>query len=143
MFKKTLLAALAAASLAAIAPMAAQAQHTHRVTLARVAPPEPRQEAIPEHHRRGHVWVPGYYNWRNNQYSWVSGHWVHERKGHHWQQARWVERDGAWHRVGGNWARGSNGDRDHDGIKNKNDRDRDGDGVRNNRDIAPNNPNRN
>lgn len=142
MFKKTLLATVAAASLAALAPLTAQAQRvTERVTIVRVAPPEPRHEVVPEHRRRGQVWIPGYYDWRNNQYRWVSGHWERERRGQHWQQARWVERNGVWHRVGGNWARGPGGDRDGDGIANRNDRDRDGDGIRNRLDPNPNQPN--
>lgn len=38
--------------------------------------------------------------------------------------------------------RGGRGDRDGDGISNRNDRDRDGDGVRNRSDSRPNDPRR-
>lgn len=149
MFKKTFaVAVLAAASAGALVPLAANAQ---TYTIVRVAPPAPVQEVAPAA-RRGWVWAPGYYDYRGNQYTWVQGHWLRERKGQEWRHARWVEtRSGEWRRVGGNWERGPNGDRDHDGIANRNDRhnnnmrpngDRDGDGVLNKNDRFPNNPRR-
>ena len=149
MFKKTLASAvLAAASIGALVPVAANAQ---TYTIIRVAPPAPLQEVIPAP-RRGHVWAPGYYDYRGNQYVWVQGQWMRERQGQEWRQARWVEtRDGEWRRVGGGWERRGWGDRDHDGIPNRYDNrnnnlrpngDRDGDGVRNRHDRFPNNPNR-
>lgn len=148
MFKKTLLGAvLAAASLGALVPVAATAQ---TYTIVRVAPPAPMQEVAPAA-RRGHVWAPGYYDYRGNQYVWVQGHWLRDRPGHEWRDARWIERNGEWRRVGGDWERrGPNGDRDGDGIANRYDRghalrpngDRDGDGVRNKNDRFPYNPRR-
>ena len=51
-------------------------------------------------------------------------------------QDRWVRERHAEYRQN----RGGRGDRDHDGVRNRNDRDRDGDGVPNNRDARPNNP---
>jgi hypothetical protein len=148
MFKKTLLGAvLAAASLGALVPVAANAQ---QYTVVRVAPPAPVQEVVPAP-RRGYVWAPGYYDYRGNQYIWVQGRWMRERPGLAWREARWVERNGEWHRVGGDWQRrGPYGDRDRDGVPNRYDRDtayrpngdRDGDGVANKYDRFPNNPNR-
>lgn len=121
MLKKTFaIAVLAAASAAALAPMAASAQTTY--TIVRVAPPAPIEEAVPAP-RHGWVWAPGYYDYRGGQYSWVQGRWVHERRGYAWREARWVEMpNGEWRRVGGNWERGQHGDRDHDGMSNRYDR---------------------
>jgi WXXGXW repeat (2 copies) len=145
MFKKTFaIAVLAAASAGALVPMAACAQ---TYTIVRVAPPAPVQEVVPAP-RHGYVWTPGYYDYRGNQYTWVQGHYARERPGYAWREARWVEtRNGEWRRVGNNWERGPNGDRDHDGIANKYDKrnnnalrpngDQDGDGVLNKNDRHP------
>jgi hypothetical protein len=165
MFKKTILGAVVAiSSLAAFVPTAANAQYTAIVS---VAPPAPVQEVAPPP-RQGHVWAPGHHEWRGNQYVWVQGHWMQARSGYDYREPRWVQRgDGQWALVGNNWERrGPNGDRDRDGIANRDDpdssrnqrhaqrfgprgdldrdgiinrddRDRDGDGVRNNRDRFP------
>lgn len=146
MFKKTLvIAALAAASAGAMA---------QSYTIVRVAPPAPIVETVPAP-RHGYVWAPGYYDYRGGNYTWIQGHWERARPGYEWREARWVETgNGQWRRVGGNWERGPNGDRDHDGIANKYDnyndnrqalrpnRDQDGDGVRNRDDRYPYNPRR-
>jgi hypothetical protein len=160
MRNKTTLAALIAASLLGFGA-AAHAQYTAIVS---VAPPAPQYEVVPAP-RQGHVWVPGHYEWRGNQYSWVQGHWLAARSGYEYREPRWVQRgNGEWVMVGGNWERGPHGDRDRDGIPNRydadnrrfgpngdmdrdgianaNDRDRDGDGIRNRRDRYPDDPRR-
>ena len=91
MFKKNLISAvLAAASLGALVPVAANAQS---YTIVRVAPPPAVAETVPAP-RRGQVWIPGNYDYRGNQYVWVQGHWVRERAGYDWQESRWIERNG-------------------------------------------------
>ncbi len=140
MIKTTLLAAsLAIASIGASVSAPASAQTSIYV---QVAPPAPRAEYRPAP-RRGHVWVPGHWDWRPrmNQYVWMQGHWVRERPGYYYSQPVWVQRGNGWVREGGTWQRGR-GDRDHDGVPNRFDRDRDGDGVPNRFDNKPNNPNR-
>ena len=120
MIKKTVMAAIVAASLLAVAaPTVAD-------TYVRIAPPPPREEMVPGH-RPGYVWAPGHWEWRNNHYRWASGVWVRERRGYNYNPHTWVERDGRWYMERGRWQRG---DRDHDGVPNRFDR-------------APNNPNRN
>lgn len=122
-FRKTLLAALIVASLGAVtqSPMA----------LAEVeiffnsAPPALRYERVPAP-RRGYVWAPGYWDSNRNKHSWKKGHWERERQGHYYAQPRWIERNNGWALERGRW----------------NPNDRDGDGVSNNRDRAPDNPNR-
>jgi hypothetical protein len=127
MFRKILLASVVAASFASV-PLTSFAQR-ERVVVIREAPPPPRQEAVPAA-RRGHVWVPGHYEYRGRRYVWVGGQWLRERRGYAYNAPRWVERNGQWALERGRWARG--------GM-----RDRDGDGVPNRADARPNNPNRN
>lgn len=164
MFKKTLLGAIVAAgSLMSLMPTAANAQYT---AIVQTAPPPPLQEDVPAP-REGHVWAPGHYEWRGNQYLWVRGHWLPERYGYEYREPRWVQRgNGEWQLIGGDWSPrrdryaqrgrysdpdfqrgrghrfGPNGDLDGDGIANADDRDRDGDGVRNRNDRFPNDPSR-
>jgi hypothetical protein len=122
MFKKILIAGLVAASFASV-PLASVAQQ--RTIIIREAPPPPREEVQPQM-RRGYVWAPGHWEWRRGKHVWVPGHQVRARRGHHWEADRWVERNGRWELQRGRWARG----------------DRDGDGVRNRDDARPNNPNK-
>ena len=39
------------------------------------APPAAQQEVPSPRPSSSHVWVPGYWTWRNNQYQWMAGHW--------------------------------------------------------------------
>jgi hypothetical protein len=40
------------------------------------APPAPQApQAIPERPSTSHVWIDGYWTWRNNRYEWMAGHW--------------------------------------------------------------------
>lgn len=130
--------AVAAAALAATFLFGASHPAHAQVVITRVAPPPPVYEVTPQA-RPGQVWAPGHHEWRNNQYVWVPGQWLQERRGQEYRARRWEERDGEWRLVGGDWARrGPGGDRDGDGIANRNDRDRDGDGIRNRDDPRPN-----
>ena len=135
MIKRALLATMIAASLGALAvPGTASAD-----VYVRVAPPEPRAEVAPQH-RRGYVWAPGHWDWRQGRYVWVNGHWVRERPGYVYYAPRWIERNGRWYKEREHWNRGGHGDRDRDGIPNR--YDRDNDGVPNRFDSNPNNPRR-
>ena len=120
MFKKILIATVIATSFASV-PLASMA----RTIVIREAPPPPRDEPVPQV-RRGYVWAPGHWEWRHNKHVWVAGHQVRARRGQHWQADQWVERNGRWEYRPGRWARG----------------DRDGDGVPNRQDSQPNNPNK-
>jgi hypothetical protein len=133
--RKLVMGALAAASIAWM-PLPASAQ-----VYVEVAPPALRHEMMPRH-REGHVWSPGYWDWRNGRHVWVRGHWVRERPGMYWHPNRWVERDGRWYFERGRWDRERYAyrDRDRDGVPNRYDRDRDNDGVPNRFDNRPNNP---
>ena len=102
--------------------------------IVQTAPPAPIYEAMPAP-REGYVWAPGHYAWDNGRYLWRGGEWVASRPGYAWQAAHWEQRnDGAWYLVGGTWVRSDNvatyndgrrgpyGDRDGDGVVNRDDR---------------------
>jgi len=133
MNKKMILAVMMAASLGSIGTIGSSesigigtAAAADRDRGVRVAPPPPRDEAIPRA-RRGYLWVPGHWQWgENRRYVWVRGHWEKERRGYRYNEPKWVERDGRWYMERGGWRRG----------------DRDGDGVPNSVDRAPDNPRR-
>jgi hypothetical protein len=132
-FHKLLIASLAAGAFGTIAAPAVA-----DTVIIREAPPAPRAERTPPP-RRGYVWAPGHYEYRNGHYTWMRGTWMRERHGYAYNAPTWVQRDGSWVMERGGWRRG---DRDGDGVRNGHDRDRDGDGVPNRMDTRPNNPNR-
>jgi len=112
-----------------------------------VAPPAARYERVPAP-RAGYVWAPGYWDYRGNQHRWRAGHWVKSRPGYVYYAPTWQQSNGRYYLQKERWVESSRvargpggyGDRDRDGIPNKNDRDRDGDGVQNRYDNAPDNP---
>jgi len=121
--RKTLLAALIAASLSGIsvptlAPAAVE-------IFFNTAPPQARHEVVPAP-RRGYLWAPGYWDLRGQKHVWRAGHWERRRAGFNYVEPRWVERNSGWALERGRWNRG----------------DRDRDGVPNNRDKSPDNPRR-
>jgi hypothetical protein len=143
-------------STAAFIPVQATAQVGVNIVIGN-APPPPRYEVVPSA-RRGHEWVPGYWNWNGRRHVWTAGHWERVRAGYIYQRPEWRQSNNGWQLNRGGWQRGERhdnrhfngnrgnngrGDRDHDGISNRMDRDRDGDGVSNRRDSNPNNPRRN
>ncbi|MEJ1973243.1 MAG: YXWGXW repeat-containing protein [Lacunisphaera sp.] len=54
------------------------------------APPAMQQEVVQARPSSAHVWVPGYWSWRNNRYEWMSGHWeIPPRTDAVWVAPRW------------------------------------------------------
>lgn len=102
-----------------------------------VAPPPAALHEVAPAPRRGHVWVPGHWEWAGHRHVWVRGYFVPARAGYFYRQPEWTRHGDRWAYRAGGWVRG---DRDGDGIRNRFDRDRDGDGVANRFDRAPNNP---
>jgi hypothetical protein len=145
--RKLLLGALALSSIALV-PISAPAEVS---VFLDIAPPAPRYEVVPPP-RAGHVWQPGFWEWRGDRHYWRKGYWVRERPGYYWHPSRWENMNGRWVLRHGGWhreryayyddRRGPRGDRDRDGIPNAYDRDRDDDGVPNRFDHRPNNPRR-
>jgi hypothetical protein len=97
--RKGVLYALIAAACAC--PIASEARVYATVG---IAPPPPRVEVVPTA-RRGHVWAPGYWEWRGRHHVWVKGHWVPARVGYRWVPHHWVERNGRWYMERGHWER--------------------------------------
>jgi hypothetical protein len=103
-------------------------------------PPAPIYETVPGA-REGYIWSPGHYVWEAGRYHWRPGEWMAARPGYAWQAAHWEQRsDGSWYLVGGTWVRSDNVAYD-DGRRGPWG-DRDGDGVVNRDDRFPRNPNR-
>jgi hypothetical protein len=107
MMRRTLCAALVAASVGVIAvPTTAFAERPQ--VYSREAPPPLRDEVVPAP-RHGYYWVPGYWDWHGHRHVWVSGHWIRERHGYSYREPRWEERDGRWYMHRGAWERGDHG----------------------------------
>lgn len=67
-----------------------------------VAPPPVVHEPVPGY-RAAHVWIPGYWDWRNGRHVWAAGYWTHARHGCHWRRDRWIQREGRWFLEPGGW----------------------------------------
>jgi hypothetical protein len=66
------------------------------------APPPPRQET-PSAAKPGFVWITGAWDWRDNKWTWIPGHWEREKAGKRWRADRWEQHEGHWQRVAGGW----------------------------------------
>ncbi|GAB3656647.1 YXWGXW repeat-containing protein [Ramlibacter alkalitolerans] len=107
--------------------------YPNQAVIVQPAPPAPVYEAIPAP-RQGYVWAPGHYEWRGGQYAWIPGEWMTARPGFAWRSGHWEQaRNGSWEFVAGHWMRtddfaynddrrGPYGDRDRDGVVNRDDR---------------------
>jgi hypothetical protein len=103
-------------------------------------PPAPIVEAVPTP-RAGQVWAPGYYTFENGRYMWHGGAFVEARPGYAWQAAHWQQHaDGSWYLQPGHWVRGD-GYAQYDNGRRGPYGDRDGDGVINRDDRYPRDPN--
>jgi hypothetical protein len=50
------------------------------------------------------VWIPGVYEWRNNQHVWVKGYWdLPPRPGAVWIEPRWEHRANGYVFIAGFW----------------------------------------
>lgn len=109
-------------------------QYTEPAVIVQAPPPAPIYESVPAP-RQGYIWAPGHYAWDHGRYEWRHGEWIPARPGYAWQAAHWEQRaDGSWYLVGGTWVRtdsyagvddgrrGPWGDRDGDGVMNRDDR---------------------
>jgi len=76
------------------------------------APPAPRVEVVPAV-REGSVWIPGYWDYRGSDYTWVAGHFEPARTGYVYVVPRYEERE---HRLyAGRWV----SEEEHGGLRNK------------------------
>ena len=68
------------------------------------APPAAQQEVPTPRPSANHVWVAGYWTWRNNQYQWMAGHWdMPPRTGAVWVPPRWQPEGTSWRFYEGYW----------------------------------------
>ena len=69
------------------------------------APPALQTEVAQARPSSDHVWVPGYWTWRNNRYEWMAGHWeVPPRTNAVWVSPRWERlADGSYRFYEGFW----------------------------------------
>lgn len=84
---------------------AAQANVDWGVTISSGTPPPPRHETSPAP-RPQHVWVTGFWNWRDGVYIWIPGHWERARYGYGYVQPEWREGPRGWQLNQGGWRRG-------------------------------------
>ena len=75
------------------------------VVVAAVQPPPPQVEKVPPAPTSDAVWIPGYWNWSNDQYVWVAGRYEPARVGYTWVPNRWEHVNGRWQMTGGAWVR--------------------------------------
>jgi hypothetical protein len=122
-FRKTMLAAMCAASLGAVSVSTTAGAAVDIYFNA--PPPAARYEVVPAP-RQGYTWSTGYWGMNNQKHVWKDGHWEKNRQGYYLAQPTWTQRDNKWQLQHGQW---NQGDRDHDGVPNAVDR-------------APDNPNR-
>src|SRR4051812_21192922 len=56
------------------------------------APPTMQQEVVLAQPSSQHVWIAGYWTWRNERYEWMSGHWeLPPSSGAVWNAPRWEQ----------------------------------------------------
>ncbi len=101
---------LALAGMAALGPVAAQADSASvALRFSNVAvdldfgPPPARVEVVPAP-RAGYIWSPGYWVWEDYRHVWVPGSWIVARPGYDWVGQRWERGDRGWHFQPGYWA---------------------------------------
>ena len=75
------------------------------VIVATVQPPPAQAEKVPPAPTTDSVWIPGYWNFANDQYVWVPGRYEPSRVGYTFVPNRWEYMNGRWQMVGGAWVR--------------------------------------
>ena len=88
----------------AVAVPVANAAPGTAVVVMQAPPPAPPPEAVTARPSSDHVWIPGYYTWRNNRYEWMAGHWeVPPYASAKWMTPRWQTESGAYRFYEGYW----------------------------------------
>ncbi|HEY8993810.1 MAG TPA: YXWGXW repeat-containing protein [Lacunisphaera sp.] len=69
------------------------------------APPAVQQEAVTARPSSDHVWIAGYWTWRDNRYEWIAGRWeVPPHSSATWIAPRWERlSDGTYRFYEGYW----------------------------------------
>jgi hypothetical protein len=73
-------------------------------TVVTQAPPALQQEVVLAQPSTRHVWLAGYWTWRNDQYEWMAGHWeLPPNSGSAWVAPRWEQEGAAYRFHEGYW----------------------------------------
>jgi hypothetical protein len=68
------------------------------------APPTALSEPALPRPSAQHVWIPGYYTWRDNRYLWIAGRWeLPPRSDATWVPPRWERESGGYRFYEGYW----------------------------------------
>jgi hypothetical protein len=108
--RKLVTAAVAALGFAAIPAMSATIAYVEVQAL----PPALQTEASPAP-IEGQVWIPGYWDYRDNTYTWVQGRFEPARKGYVFITPTYEQRDGRWRMYAGRWV----SEEEHGGLRNR------------------------
>ncbi|MFT3781885.1 MAG: YXWGXW repeat-containing protein [Nibricoccus sp.] len=67
-------------------------------------PPAAQQEQITERPTANHVWIPGYWTWRDGRYVWIAGRWeIPPRADATWVAPRWERESSGYRFYEGYW----------------------------------------
>jgi hypothetical protein len=73
-------------------------------TVVTQAPPALQQEVVLAQPSPQHVWLAGYWTWRNNRYEWMAGHWEAPPSSRStWVAPRWEQQGNAYRFYEGYW----------------------------------------
>jgi hypothetical protein len=68
------------------------------------APPALQQEVVLARPSSQHVWLAGYWTWRDSRYEWMSGHWeLPPNSNSAWVTPRWEQQGNAYKFYEGYW----------------------------------------
>jgi hypothetical protein len=74
------------------------------VIITQTAPPVLQQEVVLAQPSSQHVWLAGYWTWRNDRYEWMAGHWeLPPNSGATWVAPRWEQQGNAYKFFEGYW----------------------------------------
>lgn len=86
-------------------PIAVRAQNEPVPVDEPLAAPPPMEEIIVPAPGEGHVWIPGHWDRKKDEWVWHKGAWVHQpRASAYWLPSHWEERGGQWRWKNGGWA---------------------------------------
>jgi len=67
-------------------------------------PPVAQQETVLARPSSDHLWLAGYWTWRNERYEWMPGHWeLPPTMGATWVAPRWEQQGNAYRFYEGYW----------------------------------------
>jgi hypothetical protein len=73
-------------------------------TIVTLAPPALQTEVILAQPSPRHVWLAGYWTWRNERYEWMAGHWqLPPNSNAVWVTPRWEQQGNAYRFTEGYW----------------------------------------